>query len=88
MLRVLFAISSLSFLAFLVWLVGFVLHRSKNEEPGAAWCLVMMICCIVMTVSNALGLLSGDIIAGVLLLFTGYGTVQYYRMWQIRKQGW
>ncbi|MDO8467078.1 MAG: hypothetical protein Q7S83_02970 [bacterium] len=74
--------------AFVVFLIGYAIHYMKGEEPNATWCLVMMVCGAVMTLGNVLGLLMGSLISGLLLFMTVPMTVQYYRMWQIKKRGW
>lgn len=74
--------------AFVVWIIGWALHYHKGIEPGKNWCLVMAICAAVMSFGNILGLLMGSLISGLLLLWTIPTTIQYYRMWQIKKSGW
>ena len=84
----LYGIGSLSALAFAIFLIGYALHKMKGIEPSANWCLVMMVCSVVMTVGNLAGLLMGSLISGLLLFMTVPMTTHYYRMWQIRKMGW
>ncbi len=86
--KMLYAIGSLSTVAFVVFLIGYALHAMKGLEPSANWCLVMAICGAVMTVGNVLAVLSGNFIAGLFLFFTLPAAIHYYRMWQSRKQGW
>lgn len=88
MLHLLYAVASLSFVAFIVWLIGFAIHQMRGVVPGAGWCFVSMICCAVMTASNLLGLLFGNFFAIMFLIFTGYGTFQYFKLWRAQCRGW
>ncbi|TSC82154.1 MAG: hypothetical protein G01um101419_681 [Parcubacteria group bacterium Gr01-1014_19] len=79
---------SITTAAFLVWVVGYCLHASKDEVPGAGWSFVMMICCAVIALGGVIGLASGNIISAVVVFLGIHGAITYYRIWRDRRGGW